>query len=299
MAAVGYWLSLKLMPELPEVETIKRQLNRAVVGKRIDQIQVLRQKSFQGSPKKLVGKKVKTVDRRAKLLIIYLAKKFPAILIHLKMTGQLIFKGRRKRLVGGHPTLDWISQLPTNHTRAIITFRDKTQLFFNDMRVFGWLKAVENQKQLDRELKGVEGVEPLTDEFTTENLKKQLGRTGRAIKIALMDQKLIAGVGNIYANDALWDAKINPRKPAKGLTDKEINRLQQSIERVIKKGIKYGGASDSDYKQLNGMGGKYQKHFLVYKQDGKKCRRCQRAKIKKTKLSGRGTYFCPVCQEKE
>jgi len=192
--------------------------------------------------------------------------------------------------------LDWVSQLPTNHTRVIITFKDQTKLFFNDMRVFGWVKVIKDGKHLEKELASVQGIEPLTPEFTVKSLARQLGRTSRAVKLALMDQKLVAGVGNIYANDALWDAEVNPKKPAKELVDEEIKCLKKSIEKVIQLGINYGGASESDYKQLDGMGGRYQKYFLAYKQNGKICPRCKRAKITKIKLGGRGTYLCPGCQ---
>lgn len=289
------------MPELPEVETLRRQLERAIKGKTIAQVEVLRQKSFKGDQKALVGKQVQKIERQAKVLIIRLAHGFPAVLVHLKMTGQLIYQPltinhQSSRIVGGHPTPDWVGELPSKHTRVILTFKDGSKLFFNDMRVFGWLKVIDNQKQLEKELESAQGVEPLTEEFTVENFQEKLRRTDRAVKLALMDQKLIAGVGNIYANDALWDARIDPKKPAKKLTDEEIKSLKRSVEKVIKKGIKYGGASESDYRQLNGLGGSYQKHFLVYKQNGKICSRCKRTKITKIKLGGRGTYLCPVCQ---
>jgi formamidopyrimidine-DNA glycosylase len=290
------------MPELPEVETLRRQLQKAIVGKTIAQVGVLRVKSFQGSQTAIVGKTVQRIDRRAKVLAIRLGKGFPVILVHLKMTGQLIYQKskikdqKERRVVGGHPTPDWVGELPSKHTRVMVRFTDSSQLFFNDLRVFGWLKVVGKPKELERELGSFQGIEPLTPAFTAKKLFQQLMRTSRAVKLALMDQKLIAGVGNIYANDALWDARIHPKRPANSLTGTETARLAQSIEKVIRLGIKYGGASENTYRQLSGLGGTYQEHFLVYKQGGKTCPRCKKAKIKKIKLGGRGTYLCLLCQ---
>ena len=143
---------------------------------------------------------------------------------------------------------------------------------------------------------GFKGVEPLTKEFTEENFAKKLQRTSQPIKLALMDQALIAGVGNIYANEALWEAGISPLKPAKKLSNLEIKRLKKSLEKVLQLGIKYGGASENTYRQLSGLGGKYQEHFLVYQREGKPCLRCK-TPVKKIQLAGRGTYFCPACQQ--
>jgi formamidopyrimidine-DNA glycosylase len=213
------------------------------------------------------------------------------------MTGQLIYldKSKNKKITGGHPTLDWINKLPSKHTRVSITFDDNSKLFFNDIRVFGWLKPVSSQKELDHEQRNFKGLEPGKPEFTLTNLRGALSRTKRPVKTAIMDQALIAGVGNIYANDALWDAKVSPAKPANTLTQGELKRLRTSLVKVIKLGIKHGGATDSDYRQLNGMGGSYQKYFLTYRQTGKPCKRCQ-TPIKKLHLGGRGTFLCPVCQ---
>ena len=297
------------MPELPEVEVLREQLQKTVVGKEIADVQILRKKSFQGDPKEIIGRKIKEVKRRAKILIMELGSKNNStgkqnnksaiyLLVHLKMTGQLVFKSSSKargRIVGGHPTLDWVKKLPGKHTRVIIKFKDKTKLFFNDLRVFGWLKIVKGGENLNQELSNFIGIEPLTKEFTVKALSNLLQNKKKAIKLMLMDQKLIAGVGNIYANEALWEAKILPQRPAQSLTLKEVKNLHKSINKVIDLGIKYGGASESDYRQLSGLGGKYQEHFMVYKQDGKKCKRCL-AIIKKMKLGGRGTYYCPKCQ---
>ncbi len=278
------------MPELPEVETLRRQLEKTIISKKISQVKVLRAKSFQGNPKQIIGKKIIGIERKAKILIVKLSGKL-YLLIHLKLTGQLIYHQKRQRIVGGHPTLDWVNKLPSKHTRVIINFSDGSKLYFNDIRVFGWMKIVKNLKLKIKNL----GVEPFGKEFTIKYLKDIFSKSGRAVKLVLMDQSKIAGIGNIYANDALFLARIDPRKPTKQLSNLAIKQLRASIIKVLKTGIKYGGASKNTYKHLDGLGGSYQKHFLVYQQDGKKCRKCGNL-IKRIKIGGRGTFFCPKCQ---
>lgn len=281
------------MPELPEVETIARQLDRAISGKEISEIEVLRSNSFQGNKEDLIGKKIEKIDRHGKVLVWHFKSFGDVIQIHLKMTGQLIYDSKAHRIVGGHPTADWINKLPSKHTRVIISFRDGSVLYFNDMRVFGWIKVtpkIEFEKWLKQLPPDVN-----SKEFTKDYFSEVVGRAGRPIKLVVMDSAKVGGAGNIYANDALWLAKIDPRKRAKELTDSEIKNLFNSLKEVIEKGIKYGGASASNYVHISGLGGTYQDHFLVYKRDGEKCPR-DGEKIQKIKLGGRGTYFCPKCQ---
>jgi len=175
---------------------------------------------------------------------------------------------------------------------------DKGQLFFNDMRVFGWIKVVDKEG-LVREFKDL-GPDVNSSGFTVKHLKEVLESSGRAVKLILLDQKKLAGVGNIYANDGLYCAGVDPRRSGKEVAKNEeaVRRLFRCLKKVIDKGIKYGGATASDDSFVNtaGLGGKYQKHFLVYEKEGKKCRRCE-GKIKKVKLGGRGTYFCHKCQK--
>jgi formamidopyrimidine-DNA glycosylase len=202
--------------------------------------------------------------------------------------------------VGGHPTADWVSQLPSNHTRVIFTLT-KGKLFFNDLRVFGWIKVV-GAMDLNT-LKERMPHDVVDKSFTSHYLQKILSTSRRFVKSIIMDQAKLGGVGNIYANDALYCAGINPRLTGIALSKNEtkVDKLFICLKRVIGQGIRLGGASDSNYVHLNGLGGKYQERFLVYKQQGKKCRRpaCRQAGavIKKIKLGGRGTYFCPKCQK--
>jgi formamidopyrimidine-DNA glycosylase len=282
------------MPELPEVETIRRQLDEALVGKKVKEVMVLRDKSFGGDSKMVAGWQVESVGRRAKLLEIYFKGEKEMMIVHLKMTGQLVFVDGEKRVVGGHPTADWVKELPSKHTRVVITFNDGSKLFFNDMRVFGWLKLVERDKY-EKEMRKI--VPDVTDEeFTWAYLESVLKKSAKAVKLVLLDQDKIGGIGNIYANDALYLAKVTPNRKANSLRKKEIQDLWKAIVEVINRGIKYGGASAANYVDTKGLGGTYQDHFLVYKKDGQVCIGCGE-KILKIKIGGRGTFYCPSCQK--
>ncbi len=292
------------MPELPEVETIRRQLNQVVVGKFIVKVKILRDKSLNGNYQLIINQKISKIERLAKIMIFRFANnssnqnklEFPQLLIHLRMTGQLIYQNKKERIVGGHPTPDWIQDLPSKHTRVIIVLNNGAKLFFNDQRVFGRLTIVTNQQEFAYETRNFLGIEPLKPEFTLKEFAKRLIKTSRPIKVVIMDQKIIAGVGNIYANDALWDSGVAPDKPANKLTKIQVKKLHKSIEKMIALGIKYGGATDSDYRHLDGLGGHYQDHFLTYKLDGYPCQRCGN-KLIKTTIGGRGSYWCKKCQK--
>ncbi|HOX96531.1 MAG TPA: bifunctional DNA-formamidopyrimidine glycosylase/DNA-(apurinic or apyrimidinic site) lyase [Candidatus Woesebacteria bacterium] len=282
------------MPELPEVETVRRQLSETLIGKKIKKIEVSRTKSFNGDPDKLIDWQVEKVGRKAKIIEIYFKNKKDMLIVHLKMTGQLVFVDGDKRVVGGHPTADWVKDLPSKHTRVTIGFVDGSSLFFNDMRVFGWIKLTNKEKYE----KGIKSMAPdvTENEFSLDYLSKILKNSRRAIKLILMDQTKIGGVGNIYANDALYLAKVRPDRKANSLTSKETKKIYEGVKEVIAKGIKYGGASAANYVDTKGMGGTYQDHFLVYKKEGQRCKKCGE-KIQKIKIGGRGTFYCPVCQK--
>lgn len=292
------------MPELPEVETLKRQLETVIIGKKTKNIKVLRVKSFQGNPDSLINKEITSIARIGKMLIISFDTPFPKMLIHLKMTGQLIYQpianGRTPatRVVGGHPTADWINELPSQHTRVIITFLDNSILFFNDMRVFGWMKLVESAEDFEKEKKGFLGLDPLLPTFSGTVLQKAVGESKRQIKIVLLEQDRVAGLGNIYVNDALYLAGIHPLTQATNVKAKSWDILAKAIQKVLFRGIELGGASQTNYVHITGLGGSYQDEFLIYKQDKRKCKKCG-VTIEKIKLGGRGTYFCPCCQIKK
>lgn len=281
------------MPELPEVETIVRRLAEVLPGRVIKQVKVLREKSFQGEPSWLKGKQIENVSRRAKMIRLHVAGKRD-VLIHLKMTGQLIFVNGKKKIGGGHPTGDWINDLPSKHTRVIIHFVDGSTLYFNDMRVFGWIRLVDDA-QLAVEY-GKYGPDVNIEEVTVDYFKKVFVHRKMPIKLALMDNDVLSGVGNIYANEALFYARVKPQRPAKSLTAREWQNVYRSVRKVIDAGIKAGGTTfDGKYVDVSGMAGQYQKQLKVYGQTDRPCPRCG-TKIKKLKLGGRGTFYCPHCQ---
>jgi len=291
------------MPELPEVETIRRQLKEVLVGKIISKIEVLRAKSFAGDPKSLIGRKIGDIQRKSKVIEVSFEDHEEMVIVHLKMTGQLVYSTRsqisgdrsqEKRIVGGHPTADWVNELPSKHTRIVWTFKDGSKLFFNDMRVFGWMRVV-SQSNYEKEIRKM-APDVIDDDFTLDYLFSLLKKTKKPVKLVLLDQDKVGGLGNIYVCDALFLAGIRPDRKAESLDKSEVMRLHKTIVKVINLGIKYGGASASNYVQVSGLGGTYQDHFLVYKRVGEKCLTCG-TKIEKIKLGGRGTFYCPKCQK--
>lgn len=290
------------MPELPEVETIVKQLQTVLPGKVVLKIEVRREKSFRGQTDEITGLEIRRVSRKAKMMVLEFVKSEKIALVHLKMTGQLIWCEKRgikneneRRIVGGHPTEDWINSLPSKHTRVVMKFVDGSTLFFNDMRVFGWIKIIsKSQFLIFRQTLPPDVIDP---EFTTKYLEGVLKKSGRPVKLVLLDQSNIGGLGNIYVNDALFLAHTKPTRRAKWLKRKEISELHKALIKVIRRGIEVGGASESTYKHINGRGGKYQEEFLIYKRNGQVCglNGCKGV-IEKIKLGGRGTYYCPKCQ---
>lgn len=281
------------MPELPEVETVRRQLEQVITGKQIAQIEVFKEKSWNGDIPTIVGQKVDRVERRSKVLLIRLVNQY-TLLIHLKMSGQLIYVDGQFRTGGGHPTADWVQDLPSSHTRIAITFSDQTKLFFNDQRIFGWIRALPDEAA-DRSLEGLapDVIDPL---ITPEYLFEKTAHRKVPIKQLIMDNQVVAGVGNIYACDALNLAKISPLRPAGTLSKEKITRLLRSMKEVVQLGIDLGGStSDGKYVNVNGLAGKYQDVMRVYDRKGLACPNCG-AMITKIKLGGRGTYYCPNCQ---
>jgi len=271
------------MPELPEVETIKRDLSKLIVGKKILAIETDSAKQVQPSlgavKKAVVGATIKKIKRRAKLLQVFLSNG-KILAIHLKLTGRLLVRKK------GAPRDDW------QHVTFVLS--GDRELRFADLRKFGWIRLVGNEKELGKMLTEF-GPEAL-DGLNLKEFQTILSSSSRPIKILLMDQKKIAGIGNLYASDALFLAKIHPERKTDGLNKKEIKRLFEAIEKVLKAGIKYRGASDQYYLDALGHKGSYQDHFLVYGRAGKKCLKCNN-KVEKIKLGGRGTYFCPTCQK--
>lgn len=282
------------MPELPEVETIKLQLEKFLKGKKIVSVEVKNRKIFQGDEKKALGTRILGTRRFGKVLCIDLSNKY-SILAHLKLTGQFLYRGPElsskgrlsEKVIGG---------IPGPHTHVIFSFEKGAKLYYNDVRRFGWIKITKSEEVItDNYIKKL-GPEFFKD-LTLNLFENILSKTSRAIKVVLMDQEKMGGVGNIYANDALWLAKINPKRPTKDLTNNEQKELFNSILTVLKNGLKYGGASELAFVTPDGKEGKYQEHTLVYGRQGNICPRCKRAKIVKFFMGGRGTYWCSNCQK--
>lgn len=270
------------MPELPEVETIKRQLNRKIKGKKIKTVEV-RLPRFVKYPlkkfKQIVAQaKITSISRRAKLLIIELSNEY-CLVIHLKLTGQLIFNGQA-----------------TKHTHLIYHFTDNSQLIHNDLRQFGFVKVISKKELADFLAKEKFGPEPLDKNFTLNLFKEILNkRKGAKIKPLLMEQSFIAGIGNLYSDEVLFYAKVQPTRKAGNLKPKEIEKIYQGIKKILPASIKQRGTSVDTYVDTKGKEGNYISRLKVYRREGQPCFICG-SKIKRLKMGGRSAHFCPKCQ---
>ncbi len=280
------------MPELPEVETIKLGLQKYLVGHKIQGVEIKAPKIFGGSVKQVVGAKVVEIRRRGKGLIIDLDNRY-SLAIHIKLTGQLIYRDEWTKDIPVSKTK--VGTLPNPFTHIIFKLDRGAILYYNDKRRFGWIKVVKTEDVEKLPFFKTMGPEPFKD-LTLEKFEKAIQGRTTAIKPLIMDQTKIGGIGNIYANDALFLAKIDPRRPAKSLSDEEIKKLYEAVLSVMKKSFKYGGASELNFVNALGEEGEYQMHSLVYGKKGKPCPGCPGV-IKKIYLGGRGTFFCEDCQK--
>lgn len=280
------------MPELPEVETIRRRLHQVLPGKQIVSVEVFHPKSFTGEIASITQQPIQQVTRKAKVLTIELPT--TNIVTHLKMTGQLIWKHGDQRVGGGHPTADWIQDLPSKHTRIHYTFDDGSSLFFNDQRLFGWMRVMDAQ-QHQAELAKY-GPDIIDDEASAEYLYERFQNKRVPVKVALLDGSIVAGLGNIYVCDALNKAQISPFRRTHTLSLNDVERLIVACKAVVELGIELeGSTTDGMYVSIDGMAGGYQTKMLVYGREGEPCYNCG-GTIAKEKIAGRGTYFCPDCQ---
>ncbi|HXS14769.1 MAG TPA: bifunctional DNA-formamidopyrimidine glycosylase/DNA-(apurinic or apyrimidinic site) lyase [Candidatus Saccharimonadales bacterium] len=324
------------MPELPEVETVRRGLEKYVVGHVIECVELRTTKQFTGNPKDIEGATIIAARRFGKGMVIDLSNNF-SLAIHIKLTGQLIYRDANIRNQKGRVEVPntythvifWLDDLghservrhiekdsprmgeeyPSISKDPSITLcftqddkRGHSALFYNDIRQFGWIKVVPTDTI--GELPFFKGLGP---EFSlgqdsghtrmTEKLFGEiLSKSKTAIKPLLMDQAKMAGVGNIYANDSLYVARIDPKRPANSLSDAEVKALYNAVLQVLKKGLEEGGASELTFVNILGELGNYQNHSQIYGKNGEKCKRDQTI-IQKITLGGRGTYFCPNCQK--
>lgn len=286
------------MPELPEAETVRAGLQRLIVGKQILAIEVLNEKSFQASLNDaksfLLTSTIQQIRRRGKALIIDLSTKY-SLVIHLKMTGQIVFRGA-ENWGGGHPNNSFVEELPNDSTRIIFTLSDDAKLFFNDQRKFGWVKLLPTEMVNELDFIKKLGPEPLSGDPKDEFLKRIRHRNNTTIKAALLDQGVIAGIGNIYADESLWSAKIHPSTRVRNLSDSELTDILNLAIEVMTKSIAAGGSTVKNYVKADGSKGDYLEKFAnVFRREGQPCPRCG-ATIEKIRVAGRGTHICPHCQ---
>ncbi len=286
------------MPELPEVETIRRDLQECILGVDIAKVVVRLPRLVRGNKnnfiKNLQHSNIVKIDRIGKLLMFFLDNE-KVLLVHLKMTGQLIYQKNKNTIAGGHSYGSDTNIYPNKYTYIIITFIDDSELYFNDMRTFGYMELID-KNNLEK-VTSRYGIEPLRDNFTLDNFKKVLHNRKTTIKAVLLNQQLIAGIGNIYADEICFAAGVLPDRSVTTLTKDEINLLFQESKKILKKAIKYRGTTFSDYVDSKGRSGAFSKHLQVFGRQGLSCYKCKKGKIQKTKVAGRGTHFCNICQK--
>ncbi len=283
------------MPELPEVETIRIGAKKKLVGKTIKSIEVKVPKLFIGSCSDIINSRIIDIKRVGKVLQVLLNNN-QSILIHLKMTGQLVYQPKDKKIscaVGGHMQKAYGKKLPHKHTHIIYNFLDGSKLYFNDLRKFGWNKIIKTEKA-DKYF-GQEnfGPEPQSKDFTNNYLENIFKKTNKKIKEVLVDQKKISGLGNIYVNDALYWAGILPNRKAKTLAKNEIANLKKAIEKVINLGLKQGGSSENTYVNIEGKRGKYMDFTATYQQK----KDPKGHLLKRQKIGSRSAFYCSICQK--
>lgn len=271
------------MPELPEVETIRKDLKKMIIGNTISCVDIIEPRSVRSAPsyleKIMSGSRFTDIKRKGKLLIMELSNGH-SLLVRLGMTGQLIFKPM---------------QTPTKHTRVVISFDNGSKLFFNDIRKFGSFRiATENEK--DHVLKHI-GIDPLDRKFTLPLFKNIIRNKKRSLKAFLLDQKYVSGIGNIYADEICFDSKMKPDRNMAGLNDREAGMLYNSIIRILSLAIKNRGTTFSNYVDARGKKGGFSRYLKVYGKEKNVCASCRMKSIRKITLAGRSTRFCKLCQK--
>jgi formamidopyrimidine-DNA glycosylase len=289
------------MPELPEVETVRIGLHQFLIGKQVKAVDFDWPKGFPNAAgdvqEFLVAAHIRDVRRRAKVLLIDLDTAY-SLVIHLKMTGQLVYRGDHERFGAGHPNDSLVGNLPDKSTRVTFDFADGSQLFFNDQRKFGWVRLMPTVEVEHLDFFQKVGPEPLADTFSAKDFITRIRRrTKSAIKAVLLDQTVIAGVGNIYADESLWGAKIHPETRVADLTDSQLQMLFAALRDVLRLSIEKGGSTDRNYVNAEGKRGSYLTFASVFRREGKPCPRCGTT-ILKIRAAGRGTHLCTNCQIK-
>ncbi|MCA9349864.1 bifunctional DNA-formamidopyrimidine glycosylase/DNA-(apurinic or apyrimidinic site) lyase [Candidatus Saccharibacteria bacterium] len=281
------------MPELPEVEIVRRGLGQYLGQQKIVDCQILSPKSFRGDAGKIVGARILWFDRKGKLLVIGLDNSY-SVLIHLRMTGQLIVVGKDHQWGAGHPNHSLIGKMPDRSTRVIIQLEDYS-LYFNDLRKFGYIELWPTNSLADYPF--IKKLAPDIVEISLKGFENNLKRKAKSsIKAALLDQTVVAGIGNIYADEATHSAGVRPDRLVSSLSVDEIAKVYQAANQVIKQSIELGGSTSRNYLDVDGKKGKYLDFAQVYNREGQPCKTCS-APIVKVKHAGRGTHYCPNCQK--
>lgn len=272
------------MPELPEVESVVSGIRPDVVGKTIEKTEILLERLIKTDLKefkeKVTGSKITSVERRGKYILIYLDNQY-ILVVHLRMTGALIFFDANK-------------EINESHGRIKFILNDGSVLVYSDSRTLGTLDLIADIQEMSG-LAGL-GPEPLSKEFSSKYLQENIKDRRGSIKGLLLDQKIIAGLGNIYVDESLFRSGIRPDRSGMTLTKKEIEKLHKEIRAVISEALGQGGTTFRDYRNGRGESGNFQTRLKVYGQDGKDCTICNN-KVEKTRVAGRGTHFCSQCQK--
>lgn len=299
------------MPELPEVESIRLGLEKKIINSKIKSVEVLKPKIIFGngtkrrvSTKKIKefkaginGRKIKRLKRIAKNIILELDNE-AVLIIHLKMTGQLVFLDKDKnRTLGGHPILEsYTSSLPNKHTCLIFQLNNG-QLFYNDVRMFGYVLYYKNilEAKKNNHFKNL-GLDPFQKEFTLPYFEKEILKKNKNIKSVLLEQSIVTGCGNIYADEICFASHILPTRICKSLSPSEISLLYKNVKKILALAIKHGGSSVNNYLLIDGSRGNYARLHKVYGRAGQNCKICK-TKLEKVIVAGRTTIFCKNCQK--
>lgn len=298
------------MPELPEVEALRLSLEKYIVGSIVKNVQILNAKLVSGKGairksddskteefiKNIRGKKIKELSRRAKNIIIEFTSG-EILLVHLKMTGQLVFVDNKKQNIsfGGHPIEDTVKELPHRHTYIIFELSNGT-LYYNDVRQFGYclyykdLKSVEDEKHFE----GL-GLEPFDKMFSVKYLEDRLSKIKSPLKKVLLDQRVVVGCGNIYCDEIAFASHVLPNRSCNSLSKSEVGLIHKNMLRILDKAIHSGGSSVANYLLADGRRGNYSDYHKVYGKKGKPCPICKKP-LSHTQLAGRTTVFCENCQ---
>ena len=289
------------MPELPEVEVVKRSLENLINNLLIKDIQInevnLRYKVKKREIRQIIGLKIQSIERRSKYLLFFFNKKI-IMLAHLGMTGKffVIDQKKVKKKTSFYYSIE--NTKKDKHDHIVFIFKNKTKLIYNDVRRFGFIKFYSYKKFKENSHLKFLGPEPLESTFNIDYFKNYIAGKKRSIKDILMDQKFVAGLGNIYVNEILYYSKVKPTRKAHKLSIYEIGKIITGTKKILKKAISLGGSSIKDFSSSSGKDGSFQQYFNVYGKKGKNCSNSDcKKKIKKIVISNRATFFCPKCQK--